>query len=399
MDCLKWKNKGHEFDAMYDQIRQKRKYYMFGAGDYGQQFFHLMKDEIQLEGYIDHDPDKNGKRVNNLVCQPLSEMHPAKDTGIIVTMSQIARTSALEQLHAKGFVRNRDYFLIDEFISVYYAYKHQQVWFSNISFLPSTACNLNCRYCLNFNPFSEKFYVRELSHLKSDVDLFFQCVDHIMLFHVSGGETFLYPHIGDIVSYIHDNYGDRIDTLRMVTNGTIVPKDNVLEKISSANVEITVDDYRDALPGTEEKFEHLLSKLQEYKIKYYVNKVDGWIDLGPDVTDYSNWPEEKLILHRDMCNQNWQELRDGKLYSCNYAAYAVVTGKLGGQDLEETYDLKTFSKDKAKELIEFRLGYSEKGYTNFCKYCRGFSPQNTTVVAPAMQTNVKNLEFVCKNKQ
>lgn len=28
------------------------------------------------------------------------------------------------------------------------------------------------------------------------------------------------------------------------------------------------------------------------------------------------------IEHRDMCNQSWQELRNGKLYNCSYAAYA-----------------------------------------------------------------------------
>ena len=97
----------------------------------------------------------------------------------------------------------------------------------------------------------------------------------------------------------------------------------------------------------------------------YTNiKAESWIDLAPDTTDYSKFPEEELIQHRDSCSQSWEELRDGKIYSCNYAAYATVAGIAGEQDLEETYNLEKFTLEKKKELVEFRLGYTEKGYTN-----------------------------------
>ena len=126
-------------------------------------------------------------------------------------------------------------------------------------------------------------------------------------------------------------------------------------------------------------------KLEEYNIRYYINKVDSWIDLAPEITDYSNRSDEELIKHRDSCNQSWQELRDGKLYSCNYAAYATVAGIAGEQDVEETYDLTQYTPSKKKELVEFRLGYTTKGYTYFCKKCRGFTDHNNEKVKPAAQ--------------
>ena len=390
---MKWTHKGHEYDAVYQHICQKKSFLIFGAGDYGHQFYPIMQKEIEIIGYIDNDEHKAGTKINGLPCLTFPDTKLVQDVGIVVTMSQIARVTAMEQLRNAGLMEGKDFFLMEEFISVYYAYRYGKVYFSSISFLPSTACNLNCRYCLNFNPFSEKFYVRELDKLIADVDLFFKCVDHIMLFHVSGGETFLYPHIADIVCYISEQYADRIDRLRMVTNGTIVPDDAILAKLAETNIEITVDDYREELPGSEQKFAQLLAKLQAYGIRHYTNRVDTWIDLAPDKTDYTSLSEEDLICHRSSCNQNWQELRDGKLYSCNYAAYAVVTGKLGQQDMEETYDLRCYTSDKAKELVEFRLGYTEKGYTNFCKYCRGFTPQNKTKVRPAEQAGARNLDF------
>ncbi len=382
---MKWENRGHEYDRMYQKISEKRYFYLFGAGDYGQQFLHVFEKKIEIRGYIDNDPSKQGKMICGKSCYSLNEIELPTEAGIVVTMSQIARVKPVEQLKEHGFIKDEDFFIIEEFLSVYYVYKNNKVYFSSVSFLPSTACNLNCRYCLNFNPFAEKFFIREWEELKKDIDLFFSCVDRIMLFHISGGEPMIYKYTVDLVEYIDKNYRDRIDTLRMVTNGTIVPKDDVLEKLSKCRLEITVDDYREAVPQFVEHFNQLIDKFNQYHIKYYVNKADSWINLAPEKTDYSNCTEEQLVKHRERCSQSWQELRDGKLYSCNYAAYATVAGIAGEQDLEEVYDLTKFTPKKKKELVEFRLGYTTKGYTNFCKRCRGFTMENCEKVVPAEQ--------------
>lgn len=382
---MKWTNRGHEYDDMYKQIENKNVFYLFGAGDYGRQFVNIFSGEIEIKSFIDNSINKQGTNIMGLPCVALSAVELKPNEGIIVTMSQIARTVPIQQLLQLGYKRNVDFFIIEEFISVYNVYKYSKVYFSSISFLPSTACNLKCRYCLNFNPFAKRFYVRNWEDLVEDIDLFFTCVDRIMLFHVSGGEPLLYAHTADIIEYIDRKYGDRIDTLRTVTNGTIVPKDEVLEKLSRCNVEITVDDYREAVPRCSERFDELCSKLDAYHIKYYINKVDSWIDLAPERTDYSEWSEERLVAHRESCSQSWQELRGGKIYSCNYAAYATVAGIAGKEDLEETYDLKKFSQERKKELVEFRLGYTMRGYTNFCKKCRGFTPENSEEVESAIQ--------------
>ena len=55
---MKWNNKGHEFDGVYAEIEKKCGFYLFGAGDYGQQFFNIMKDEIEIQGFIDNDVKK-----------------------------------------------------------------------------------------------------------------------------------------------------------------------------------------------------------------------------------------------------------------------------------------------------------------------------------------------------
>ena len=38
---MKWTNKGHQFDEMYSHIEMKKSFYLFGAGDFGHQFYNV----------------------------------------------------------------------------------------------------------------------------------------------------------------------------------------------------------------------------------------------------------------------------------------------------------------------------------------------------------------------
>lgn len=381
---MKWTRKGHELDHVYDKIQKKDKYYIFGAGDYGSQLYQIMKDEITVLGYIDNSPARQGQNLHGQKIYQLSDVKLSEDTAIIVAVSQIARSGLVSKLDEEGYIEGEDYFKMELFLSVWYVYRYNKVYFMSVSMLPSTACNLNCELCLNFNPYAGKPDVRSLAQVKEDIDLFFQAVDYVMLYHVSGGEPFLYPYFAEVIEYLGTRYRDRILTLRTVTNGTVVPPDSLLQRLSEIDFEITVDDYRDAVPDSKEDFERLIQKLNKYKIKYEINKAESWIDLAPTRTDHSMWTEEQLIEHFDNCAQTWQELRDGKLYSCNYDGYATVA-RINEQQKEEVFDLGNFQPEQKKELVEFRLGYNEKGYTNLCKHCRGFYMDNPVVGQPAAQ--------------
>ncbi|PJJ31135.1 radical SAM protein [Lacrimispora celerecrescens] len=381
---MKWINKGHEFDSIYERICEKEKYLLFGAGDLGIKSYHILKEEINIVGFIDNDEKKRCSLEYDKPVISLAEVKWDEKLGIIITPGQMQRRSIYKELLSKGYHKNIDFFDLEEFLGIYFVYKYNKVYFYNISFLPSTVCNLKCEACLNFNALAKHYYTREWNNLIKDVDMFFSCVDNILLFHVSGGEPLLYPRIADLIDYIDKKYGNRIYQLRTVTNGTVIPSDHILEKLSKCNVDITVDDYREAVPQYNDNFDVLIQKLEKYGISYHTSKVDSWIDLAPLTTDYSNWTDVQLREHFDNCCHSWQELRDGKLFSCNYDSYATVAGINEEQDVE-VFDLKTYTTEQSKALIEFRLGYNEKGYTNLCKHCRGFLTDDNISVPPARQ--------------
>ena len=132
---MRWKNKGHEYDTIYKRIEEIKGFYLFGAGDYGNQFFHMIDKELPLISYIDNSPKKQGMHMNGLEICAFPEKKIAKEQAFILTVSQIQRMKMVDQLEEAGYVRNEDFFLIEEFISVYYVYKYNKVYFSTISMI------------------------------------------------------------------------------------------------------------------------------------------------------------------------------------------------------------------------------------------------------------------------
>lgn len=380
---MKWTNKGHEFDEVYKNIIKHDEFYLFGAGDYGQIFYNVIAGEIKINAYIDNNEQKQGTLYNDKPVISFSDIDRTTNHAIIITASQIARIGIITQLENAVYSKNENIFMIEDFLSIYNVYKYNKVYFSSISMLPSTLCNLNCECCLNFNPFAKKPDIRPIEQVKEDVDIFFKCVEFVGLFHFSGGEPFLYPHALDVVKHIC-SYKEKIGLFRMITNGTVVPKEELVKELSKYDFELTIDDYRKAVPKYNDNFDKLLELLEKYNIRYTINKADSWIDLAPTKTDNNHFSEEELQKHFEDCGQSWQELREGKLYTCNYDGYATVAGINPEQD-EEIYKLTEFTSDKKKELVEFRLGFNGKGYTNLCKHCRGFCADNDVAMEPAKQ--------------
>ncbi|MCI8981309.1 MAG: radical SAM protein [Hungatella sp.] len=382
---MRWQNKGHEFDHVYKNLAEKSGFWLFGAGMYGEAMHkELEKMESRILGFIDNNELRRHREYMGKEILSLQDISLKDHEAIIVCVSPFSRSSVMRQLMLAGYIYNQNVFTMETYMSLKYVYDLKKMYIPSISFLPSTVCNLNCEACLNFTPYIKHQMIRSLEQVKEDVDIFFHAVDYIMLFHISGGEPFLYPHLKELVIYIGENYREKIHFFQTVTNGTVMPEEEILEILAKYEVGVTVDDYREAVPEKADIFEKVVKKLQRYHIRYDVNKVDHWIDLAPTKTDHSTWDERRLIKHFEACHEPWQELRGGRLYSCNYASYGAVAG-LAEEVEDETFDLRNFDRSRIKELMEFRMGYNEKGYVDFCKKCAGFVDINENIVEPAKQ--------------
>ncbi len=390
-----WTHKGHEFDEIGAIFQKNSDLYIWGATAEAADFavraralelpVRIMEDNLRwrYSGWGGLD-----------VVPPAQVLRAPEGKTILVALCGTAADDAFAQLEVAGFQRNVSYFQVDEFVekwlSIYAVYVSGKVYFKDISFIPSTKCNLNCEKCLNFTPFLKKMEDESLEELKKSVDLFFSRVDYIGLFHVSGGEPILYPHFEELLAYIDIRYRSQIHQIATTTNGTIEFSDQVCRTLRRHRIVLICDDYTDALPENRDFFDALLTRLERKGISFYKNKAETWIDLAPERTDHSNMSREELIQHRSACALPFQEFHGGRLYACNYAHYAEKA-RLTVCGPDEYLDFASLTGDWQKELVEFRLGYTEKGYVEFCKHCAGFF-NNPYQCPPAKQAERKKFE-------
>lgn len=391
---MKWTKKGHEFDAIGNLLAGKNNLYIYGAGRNGKDL-HRMVRGVQRwlqwnVTFVDNDPAKQkagycGERV--ISHDELLQCDREKSFIVICTPDR-ASIMLAEQLAEEDFVFMKDVFtywyMVNKYLSVHLIYQHNLVYFSSINIIPSTVCNLNCDGCLNFNPYITKHTIRDIGDIKQDVEVFFAAVDLIDRFQISGGEPFLYPDLEKLVEYIGSNYLQRMTRFEIVTNGTVVPGDALCEVIKRHHVHVYLDDYREAIPGINEKYAKIIDVLREHHIEYYENRVETWFDLAPHCTNNAARSDREMQVYFDLCGCPYSTLENKAISACNYARYADKAG-LCREGEKERFDLTIVNAHNRKDLVEFRLRCNERGYLNFCRTCAGYHYINKNYIKAARQ--------------
>lgn len=375
---MKWTNKGHEFDALGEKFIQDSHIYIYGAGDYGKRLFSLL-DWLEIEcTFIDGNRQKQKEGyLGQKVLSPVEFLSiKEKKNVVLAAVPRIANEMKLI-LEEQGYELNCDFWMLDDFcrniLSVYLSYVKNRTYMDSVCLIMTTVCNLNCDACLNFNPYNKHQKHEELEVLKGTIDCYFRSVDYVKYFACSGGEPLLYPYLDELLDYIGDNYANKFYYLGVSTNGTIVPKDSTCELLKKYNFKLLVEDYSTYVEKSKMIVPQIIEKLNDYGISYGCNiGEDGyWIDFAPFETDNSHMSEEELIEYRRCCGVPYRNLKNGKLYSCNYASFAMTAG-IQSEEENDWYDLSIYEKENDKILMEFIMGYTEKGYVDFCKHCAGF---------------------------
>ena len=207
---------------------------------------------------------------------------------------------------------------------------------------------------------------RDFQTILSDIDTYFNVVDYVSVFHLVGGEPFLYPHIEDVIKYILSKYIDKMDKFIITTNGVVMPKESTLELLKDNDVILSISNYSNKLEKLKGKVTRTIEEYQSRNIKHYVRNEIEWYDFGDLRVKYNKTTDE-LINHFDSCTAPFRGLNDGKFYYCHLNTSAVRTNlfPLNDNDYVKIGDISK------EELIKFDLGYTDLGYVTFCDNCNG----------------------------
>jgi MoaA/NifB/PqqE/SkfB family radical SAM enzyme len=249
-------------------------------------------------------------------------------------------------------------------------------------------CTLNCEMCGAFVPYYDPKPHYSLDYIRKSIDAYFDIVDYFEIMTINGGEPFLHENIVDIVYYFH-KYRTRINKLEIITNGTIIPSDDLIKAFLSLDVFVLIDDYGFALSKKALELDLLLKKHGVRHEKRLQTDSDlyhgGWVDLRLTRKEPSGKDEQ---LERFLDCVYFKELKfccalqDGVVYPCPVITRYV---KLGMNKPGDNSYLDLF--DKNKSIIEKKEWFNslmESKPFDTCAYCNGYS-DNSKRYEPAIQ--------------
>lgn len=383
---MKWTNRGHELDAVAEQFLAVKTIYIWGTGVNGTMcidFLEWLKIDTDFNiFFVNSKPEKQGGMYRGHPVVPPEELFAHYDETCIIASSNkeisgILKEHGLPYFGLEQVLCGRNVF-IQYFLCIYMLYKYDILLSHWLDYNATIRCTLNCQGCLNFNNDIKDPRDETLDAFRKHIDTVFQKVDLCYSMHFSGGEAFLAKELPGMLKYFTDNYGAKTFDRFVVTSGTVIPSDELLTALKEGDYWVVIDDYRDTVPASRKLIPQIEEKLASRGIRYQVNCADSWYDQEHGTKKYASYSDEALIAHRDSCNTFLQNCADGRFYSCCYEAYAY---KAGVEPDADHIDILSSSK---KEILEYRLGYTEKGYVDMCRHCRGVGP-DTKYIKPAVQ--------------
>lgn len=242
-------------------------------------------------------------------------------------------------------------------------------------------CTLNCKLCGTFVPNFREAGIRYSAdswQVQQCIDELFKIYDYIEHIDFTGGEPLLWEGLGESLSYAL-NYRRQFGVVRVVTNGTLLPSEEVLSAILpfKSKVDFMIDNYG----ALSTKVTELKSVLDSNQIAYreiaYHDEnqyFGGWIDYRD--LSYKNYSDEELNRVYDTCmpaHNMCLAVFGSHLYQCTVAATGIALGKIPNDNSMESVSLLD------KEItLEDKRGIAEqfgKRILTACRYCKGFDPE------------------------
>lgn len=375
---MKWNKRGRELDKRAETIvkefADRKQIVLFGAGQRGAELRKILEHYGIFGGFIDNDPVKQENGYEGAKVYSLESFHERRITSWIAITASDSNVGVIAgQLENAGYKRESDFWHYEEFIKdifpilSFYFFQKLFVYLAQISV--TERCTLHCKKCAHAcHKVAMTADDMKLDMAKESADFFFRHVDVVNEFVLIGGEPFLYADLGELIDYIGRNYREKILTFAITTNGTILPSDEIVELCKRHRVTVRVSDYSDTIPKLQPRYDLLYDKLSEVEvIAWKTKKEDCWFDYGFEEVDRGG-NVCQLVGAFDRCRTDCREIRGSRYYYCVMARTVPenMGWSIGAEDYLELKDLQ----DK-KILFEYQQGFSEKGYVDLCRHCRG----------------------------
>ena len=372
---------------------------LYGAGVNGAIVMRLLeKRGVRIIGFTDSDARKHGTKCfgyNIISPREMRDRYP--DAVVIVT--PYVKGRLFEDLQAAGHREVYDCapllleFNIDDvrdavppIVDIFHAvqgFLNRRARRHALTVVITERCTLRCRECQAFIPYYENPVDYDFAELRADFRRVFS-LDIFPNVYLEGGEPMLhrdFQHIiEELVSY------DSVERLWVITNGTIVPEDNVLRILKNPKIIVWISDYKEHSYNINKLKEQL--RLNEV---VHHSTTQHWYAVTQAQAYDRNEAANQLVY--DDCCKGLDMLNPflmrSRIYRCQFHASSEIFGVLPVCE-DDSVDISKESNTLRKEINAL---LSRKNYLEACRYCcgRGFASIEVPV-AEQMTGNLPSLK-------
>ncbi len=255
---------------------------------------------------------------------------------------------------------------IDEMILKYDYYAGVSNGYDEMLYLPycvlciTNRCTLKCKNCAAFiNKYQNKADYEKDSLIVNFAKIV-DAVDGITELELMGGEPFLHREFGEILRWCIGQ--KKIHGVKIITNGTILPRPEIWELLKNSKVKLVIDDYG-TLSG---KLNHICEMAEQYGIHFERQKLQTWYQIEP-ICKKNLTVEEMQEIYYNCVFKTSIGMTNGKFYHCNVSGHMHNTGLLPDEEVEYIQiENKDWQTDELRREIK---SFLSKQYLRACSYC------------------------------
>lgn len=274
-------------------------------------------------------------------------------------------------------------YAVDSCIRCHHAFDNTNlVAFRSIELIVTEKCSLKCKDCSNLMQYYQSPENEEMDSLISELTDLFSICDDINEVRIIGGEPFLHKELNLLLNFL--NLENKIHNIVIYTNGTIVPRPEVLDSLKSQKVLVLITDYG----VLSRRKDPLLEELKQNGINVVDELAQNWTDCGR-IHRWNRTEEENNLVFAECCAKNLLTVSAGKLYRCPFSAHLDRLN--AAQDLNGDYfeipkidENREYSSKFRTSLKEFAF---EKKSLKSCDYCNGRKLADEKII-PGIQTKI-----------
>lgn len=358
---------------------------IYGFGKVAHDNIEFFKNNFNIVYIADSNKEKCNCEFKGISVKHVSDVKDDLKNHKIVIMTA-NRNAALvgEDLEKFGLKSGKDFCSMEQFLTEWFWNYKKKVCLMEVHSTITSRCTLKCKHCNMFMPYYKEHVDYTAKDILEDLELLFRHVDYIVAYRILGGEPLINNELEDMIKQIGDRYGDRIGNIGIITNGTLLPDEKLIETSKKYNVKFDFSDYTDVV-DYKKRFDESVKIVSDAGLRYSVNRSLRWCDFGFPVNNRM-YDFDKVREHMLSCGPIFHGLNDGRYYYC-HVSWSADKAKLLKNVPDDYVDLRKLGDDdSAKEaILEHSNGNMEKGFVKLCKICGGCGNDNTEFVKAAEQ--------------